>query len=134
MNHPEQKRLKDLKVLFVDDNKINQMLMAHSLLRKFDIAVDLASDGKIALQMLENEIYDFVLMDLRMPVMNGKEAIRAIRAFGGSYFSNLPICIYISMIEEDEIKELKEIGMTSFLYSKPFDFDGLHIELLKCLK
>jgi CheY-like chemotaxis protein len=126
--------MKDLKVLFVDDNLMNQRLMAHSLLRKFDITVDLASNGKIALEMLESEIYDFVLMDLRMPVMNGKETIRAIRSFGGSYFSNLPICICYSMIEESEIKELTEIGMTSFLYSKPFDFDGLHIELLKCLK
>jgi PAS domain S-box-containing protein len=67
-----------LSVLLVEDNPVNQ-LVASSMLQKWGHHVTVATNGKEALQRLENNAYDIVLMDMQMPVMGGVEATRAIR-------------------------------------------------------
>ncbi|PKO56831.1 MAG: hypothetical protein CVU28_01500, partial [Betaproteobacteria bacterium HGW-Betaproteobacteria-21] len=69
-------------ILLVEDTPINQRL-AMLLLKKFGHSVEVANDGQEALQMLALRRYDLVLMDCRMPVMDGLEATRAIRAGAG---------------------------------------------------
>lgn len=69
---------RDLRVLVVEDNRINQQV-AVKMLEKLGAAVDLAEDGRQAVEMTAGRAYDLVLMDCHMPVMDGYEATAAIR-------------------------------------------------------
>ena len=66
------------RVLVVEDNKVNQKVIL-SLLAKFQLKPDLADNGQVALDQLERQAYDLVLMDCQMPVMDGYEATRTLR-------------------------------------------------------
>ena len=66
------------KVLVVEDNRINQKVVV-SMLARFQLEVDLADNGQLALELLEKQAYDLVLMDCQMPVMDGYEATKILR-------------------------------------------------------
>jgi CheY-like chemotaxis protein len=66
-------------VLLVEDNRINQMVAAR-MLGRLGLSHDIAEDGRVALEKLRRGDYDLVLMDMQMPVMDGIEATRALRA------------------------------------------------------
>ena len=72
--------LKDLKILVVDDNEVNQRL-AILIFRKMGFKCDVSSDGKEAFEMYQKKAYDLIFMDLQMPVMDGLESTKLIRAF-----------------------------------------------------
>lgn len=80
--------LKGAKILLVEDNKVNQML-AVKLLKKQGMDCTIANNGKEAIEMLENEPFDGVLMDCHMPVMDGYTATRHLREV--EQFKSLPI-------------------------------------------
>ena len=80
-------RTRGVRVLLVEDNEINQEV-AIGQLEDAEIAVDLAENGEIAVRMVRNKDYDLVLMDMQMPVMDGVEATRVIRA--DPRFNSLP--------------------------------------------
>lgn len=130
----EHQHLKTLKGLVVEDDFINQKFIAYTLLKKWNISVDVASNGEIALEMLSRKLYDFVIMDDRMPLMDGIETTRIIRSFGGKYYENLPVYGLISDFETDRLLKAMENGMTCCIVKQPFDFDALYLQLLKCLK
>ena len=67
------------RVLVVEDNPVNQ-LVAAGLLEALGYSADIADDGLVALEMLQDPAYDLVLMDVQMPRMDGYAATRAIRA------------------------------------------------------
>lgn len=75
----EQRHMRQLKVLLAEDNKINQ-LVAVELLGKRGHQVDVAENGKLAVEALVRQPYDLIFMDVQMPVMDGFEATRIIRA------------------------------------------------------
>ncbi len=75
-------------LLLVEDNEINQ-LIAEELLSTVGYSVDIANNGQEALEMLEKQYYDLVLMDIQMPVMDGLTASQKIRQ--QEKFSNLPV-------------------------------------------
>ncbi len=118
----------DLHVLIVEDNVVNQRL-ASLLLQKAGCSADIAGDGGKALEMLKKNYYDFVLMDVQMPNMDGHTATRRIReleasAERGSYVSlaGRPNRLYIVGLtaharKEDE-QQCLAAGMDDFL-SKP---------------
>lgn len=118
----------DLHVLIVEDNVVNQRL-ASLLLQKAGCSADIAGDGGNALEMLKNNYYDFVLMDVQMPNMDGHTATRRIReleasAERGSYVSlaGRPNRLYIVGLtaharKEDE-QQCLAAGMDAFL-AKP---------------
>lgn len=68
-----------MRVLYVDDNAVNRMVM-REMLRAAGIRMDEAEDGETGLRMIEADAYDLVLMDLRMPGVDGAMAIRRLRA------------------------------------------------------
>src|SRR5688572_26038448 len=70
--------IKNIKVLVVEDIALNQLLMK-TLLDDFGFELDIASNGKIAIEKLKTKSYDIILMDLQMPEMNGFEATEYIR-------------------------------------------------------
>ena len=76
----EKTHLENRKILLVDDQDINRMLTAKFLKEK-KIIIDEAKNGKEALEKIQNNKYDLVLMDIQMPIMNGIEAIIAMREY-----------------------------------------------------
>ena len=107
------------RILLVEDNEINQ-LVAGETLRRAGFTVEIASNGLEAFEAATRDGADFiaVLMDLQMPVMDGYEATRRIRAHDG--MSDLPIIAVTAHALANERQKCLEAGMTGFL-SKPFD-------------
>ena len=109
--------LKGLKVLLVEDNIINQKVTA-SFLKKWGAEFEIANNGLEAVKKVEKKKFDMILMDLQMPVMNGVEATKTIRAMGG-HSAKVPI-IALTASAVLEVKEYAlKSGLTDFL-TKPF--------------
>ncbi len=105
------------RVLVVEDNAINQ-LVAEGLLTELGFDVDIAPDGKEALEAVAAGSYAVVLMDCRMPVMDGFEATAAIRS--REVGARLPIIAMTASATEDDRRRAIEVGMDGFI-PKPVD-------------
>lgn len=109
----------ELHVLLVEDNIANQEI-ARGFLNRWGVKVDLANHGKEALQKIKSKAYDLMLIDVRMPVMDGYEATRRIRAMKGDYFKNLPIIALTASTLTESRSKMEDCGMNEIV-SKPFD-------------
>ncbi|MGK0247577.1 MAG: PAS domain S-box-containing protein [Oleispira sp.] len=120
------------RVLIVEDNATNQKV-SQLLLDKLGIHADIACNGLEALQVLENQPYDLVLMDCLMPVMDGFKASRKIRESDSKVLNrSIPIvALTASTMKQDQEKCLAA-GMNDFL-SKPVEVDKLQQALLSWL-
>lgn len=120
---PEGKRLQGLRVLLAEDNIINQQV-AVEILSHEGAVVDVANNGQEALSMLEMRPghYHTVLMDLQMPVMDGYDATRALRA--KPVFSKLPIIAMTAHAMSGERETCLAVGMNDHL-SKPIEVERL---------
>ena len=97
--------------------------------------VETAENGKLAVEMIEKAdvgYYDAVLMDIQMPMMNGYDATRAIRAMGGER-SRIPVIAITANTFEDDRREAQEAGMNAHI-SKPFNPVELIATLNDCIK
>ncbi|CAK8715211.1 histidine kinase [Candidatus Electronema halotolerans] len=106
-----------LRVLAADDNRGNQMLI-RTFLKKFDLTVDFVDNGADALQKVQETPYDVVFMDVNMPVMDGLEATRRIRAEIAPEQQPWIVAITANVAVEDR-QRCTEAGMNDFL-EKPF--------------
>jgi signal transduction histidine kinase/CheY-like chemotaxis protein/HPt (histidine-containing phosphotransfer) domain-containing protein len=122
-------RLKGLRVLVVEDNDFNQDLIAE-LLEQCGVIVTLCGNGREALGQLTNEHFDIVLMDMQMPIMDGYEATRRIRATP-ALANQCIIAMTANAMAEDKRRCL-EAGMDDF-ETKPIDADHLYQTLVKWL-
>jgi len=104
------------RVLLVEDNPINQMV-AQKMLEKIGIQATLAADGQEALNMLDQDEFDAVLMDCQMPVMDGYEATRRIREQGA--LLKLPVIAMTANVMEGDREKCIEVGMNDYI-GKPF--------------
>ena len=104
------------RVLLVEDNPVNQMV-AKGMLVKLGYQVQVAAHGAEALEMLEQEPIDLILMDCNMPVMDGYEASRRIRNNGR--WLQLPIIALTANALPDERERCRAAGMNDYL-AKPF--------------
>ncbi len=115
------------RVLIVEDNKINQQYLTW-LLEKWEIAYDVASNGEEALDLTERNKYDLILMDIRMPVMDGYETTIRLRNRSLNPNYQVPIIALTASALVDEKEKALKVGMNSHL-SKPFSPDQLRTML-----
>lgn len=104
------------QILLVEDNPVNQ-LVAKGMLAKLGCQVQVAAHGAEALEILEREDFDMVLMDCNMPVMDGYEASRRIRQSGR--WPDLPIVALTANAMPEERERCRAAGMNDYL-AKPF--------------
>lgn len=117
----------DISILLAEDNKLNQ-IVATKHLKKFGFEIDIADNGKIAIEMLKKKKYDLILMDINMPVMDGIEATERIRKLNIPQSSILIVAMTASVLAKDTQKCI-DAGMNDFI-SKPFDPEKLNDKLL----
>jgi PAS domain S-box-containing protein len=122
---------KDLNVLLVEDNDINR-LYAGSILKNWSCKVDIAENGLVAIEKVKNNLYDVVLMDVQMPVMDGYEATRAIRLLDAPK-NEVPIVALTANATKPDIEKCLSAGMNAYL-SKPFTPDDLRRKIIDDLK
>ncbi len=116
-SHPDLHVLKGAKILVVEDVPVNQML-AQELLEMQGVIVTLANNGLEALEIMLKQPFDCVLMDMQMPVMDGLEATRQIRA-NPAIKDTYIIAMTANARNEDSLR-CKEAGMNDFI-TKPID-------------
>jgi CheY-like chemotaxis protein len=109
------------RVLLVEDNPVNQ-LVGRSLLEQLGLSVELAVDGRQAVERARD--FDLVLMDCQMPVMDGFEATRRIRALG----IHVPILALTADLVDDRRAQCLAAGMNGFI-GKPVRLNDLRAEL-----
>ncbi|MBR2683566.1 MAG: response regulator, partial [Atopobiaceae bacterium] len=112
------------RVLMAEDNEINQEI-ARYVLEDMGLVVDVVSDGTGTVERIETcepGAYDAVLMDVRMPIMDGYEATRRIRALADPARSGIPIIAVTANTFDEDMQEAQDAGMTAFL-SKPLDVE-----------
>ena len=123
-------------LLLVEDNEINREF-ATELLHSMNVVVDAAVNGEEAVAMVQQRIYDGVLMDIQMPVMDGLEAARRIRALtqqpGSERFSSLPIIAMTAMAMAHDAEKCLQAGMNDYI-TKPVSPDRLTATLAKWLR
>ncbi|MBF0129732.1 MAG: PocR ligand-binding domain-containing protein, partial [Alphaproteobacteria bacterium] len=121
--------IRGARVLLVEDNDLNQQV-ASELLGDAGVVVDIAGNGRIAVERVREGVYDLILMDMQMPDMDGVEATVDIRRLG---FADTPIVAMTANAKQVDRKRCADAGMNDFL-SKPIDSDGLYAMLLKWVR
>jgi signal transduction histidine kinase/ActR/RegA family two-component response regulator len=125
--------LKGKRILVVEDNAMNQMVIKMITKKWLNTSVEFANNGEIGVNMLKNNSFDIVLMDLQMPIMDGYEATIAIRnGEAGETNRNIPIIAVTADVMESTKERVVEIGMNHYL-SKPVDKDSLYKNILALL-
>jgi signal transduction histidine kinase/DNA-binding response OmpR family regulator/HPt (histidine-containing phosphotransfer) domain-containing protein len=115
---PPRQPGRSLRILLAEDNKINQQLVT-MLLRKAGHQVDLAENGELAVEAVRNGEYDLVLMDVQMPILDGVQATKRIRAFP-PLKNGVPIIALTAHAMEGAKEEYLAAEMDDYL-SKPID-------------
>ena len=122
------------RILLAEDNELNQEI-AEAILGDAGFEVEIAENGQIAVEMLsrsEHGYYQLVLMDVQMPVMNGYEATREIRALEDRELAGIPILAMTANAFEEDKQAALRCGMDGHI-AKPIDIDNLFSTLNKIL-
>lgn len=130
---PEDKiSLKDANILLVEDNLINQKIVLLSL-KKSVKSVDVANNGKEALDKFGSARYDLILMDIQMPIMNGIVTTKKIRSIEKSTNTHTPIIAITANALLGDKEECLSAGMDDYI-SKPFQIETLITKMEQQLK
>lgn len=122
-------QVKNIRVLVVEDIALNQLLMK-TLLDDFGFERDIATNGRIAIEKLEKESYDIILMDLQMPEMNGFDATEHIRTV---MKSTIPIIALTADVTTVDLAKCKAVGMNDYI-AKPVDERILYSKIISLVK
>ena len=117
-------------LLIVEDNAVNQRV-ATLLTERLGYTSDVVDDGAMALEAVQKNVYDAVLMDCQMPVMDGWEATERIRQFSGKA-RNLPIIAVTASVLPAQRDRCFSVGMNDYV-PKPIDIDVLSTALERAL-
>ena len=125
----------NMKLLLVEDNMVNREI-ASLVLTEYGFTLDTAENGKEAVEKVEASTpgeFAAVLMDIQMPIMNGYEATKAIRALSDPALANIPIIAMTANAFKEDIKAAKDAGMNSHI-AKPLDVPQMIATLTEVLK
>jgi len=117
------KSLKDRKILVFEDNALNQQLMENRL-RSWGCQPFITDNGIYGLQLLENHQFDLVLMDLRMPKMNGFQITECIRKSEHKHVKNIPVVALTADLSVTDKENCRKAGVTDYIL-KPYNADEL---------
>jgi len=120
----------DVRVLVVEDNPMNLKYLS-SLLNKYQIPFDVATDGKKALKKASEQYYNLILMDMKLPKMSGMDVAAYIRQ-GQSFNTATPIVLVSAAAFQTTVDRAKEVGVNELL-AKPYTPDQLIYILRKYL-
>ena len=131
----QQADFRNKRMLLVEDNVINREI-AQMILMELGFKVETAEDGKIGLDKVAASApgyYDGVLMDIQMPVMNGYESTKAIRALPDPELSRIPIIAMTANAFAEDIQHVLDVGMNGHI-AKPINIPDMVATLRECLK
>lgn len=118
-------------VLLVEDNKVNKII-AYKFLTSWNLQVEIAENGIIAVEKIKDQSFELILMDLQMPEMDGYDATAAIRQYGVEPYNTVPIIALTASSKADVYENIFLSGMNDFI-SKPYDPIVLHGKIKKYL-
>jgi signal transduction histidine kinase len=124
--------LEGKKILVAEDNKIN-FFVANKFLIGWGITVTHAENGQIALDILEKEDFDLILMDLHMPVMDGIEATRILRKSDNPRLRDIPIVALTAAIMSESHDKIEDLNINDYVL-KPFKPHDLFERILKHIR
>ncbi len=126
-------QLGKLNILLAEDNELNQIL-AKRVINNFGCELDIAENGKLALEKFREKDYDIILMDIMMPEMDGLEATKIIRNEFSAPKKNIPILAMTAFIfTESSDNKYLEAGMNDYIL-KPFNPDKLKQKIAKLVQ
>ncbi len=123
-----------MRILLAEDIEMNREI-ATMILSEFGFVVDTAENGKIAVEKISNAApgdYKAILMDIQMPVMNGYDAARAIRALPDPLLSSIPIIAMTANAFSEDVQDAMDAGMNAHI-AKPLDVNKMMETLAEIL-
>lgn len=128
------KKLNDVKLLLVEDNEFNRMVAEDTLKELLpNITIDIAINGQEAVDRVQEEHYDIVLMDIQMPVMDGVTATRTIRTTLSAPAKDVKIIAMTANVLQEDVAQYFNTGMNAYV-SKPFQVDELLLKMAAVLE
>jgi len=129
LDEQSMKRLNSLKVLLVEDNDFNRMVAEDTLKDLLPgIRLNVAQNGQEAVDCIRTEMYDIVLMDIQMPVMDGLTATQVIRNKLPEPYRSVKIIAMTANVLQEDVQEYFDAGMNAFI-SKPFNAAELLLKM-----
>jgi hypothetical protein len=126
--------IRKAKILLVEDNEFNRIVAVDTLTEFLGgIHIEIAGDGKEAIEKLQQSVYDIVLMDIQMPGMDGYDATKFIRTSTNAPLNKIPILAMTANATREEIEKCKECGMNGHV-PKPFVPDMLFRKMSELLQ
>lgn len=124
-----------INLLLVEDHKMNQIVARKTLERQYEsmIKITIANNGQEAVNILEENLFDIILMDIQMPIMDGYETTQHIRNKMPEQVSRIPILAMTAHAHISKDEKFKEYGMDDFVL-KPFEPDQLFSKISKYTK
>ena len=127
-------KLNDVKLLLVEDNEFNRMVAEDTLKELLpNITIDIAINGQEAVDRVQEEQYDIVLMDIQMPVMDGVTATRTIRTTLSAPAKDVKIIAMTANVLQEDVAQYFNTGMNAYV-SKPFQVDELLLKMAAVLE
>jgi len=120
-----------LRILLAEDNAVNQRLTSR-LLEKMGHTVTIAGNGQIALQLLAEEEFDLVAMDMQMPIMDGLEATERIRASEKRSGRHVAIVAMTANAFEEDRERCRRAGMDGYI-AKPVSYKSIEMEIARVM-
>ncbi len=122
----------DQRILIAEDNMGNQAVI-ESFMELWELNFDFAQNGQEAVDMIKSKKYDLILMDLRMPVMDGYDAAKKIRSMDDNYFKTVPILALTASALNNVKESILEAGMDDCVI-KPFNPNELNAALCRYIE
>ena len=113
-----------MKVLLADDDRMSRLVTRHILATEFGCAVAEVCDGLEALEALRTDCFDLLVLDLHMPVVDGRQTLRALRESDDPRWQALPVVVLSADCSEEIVREAAALHIAGYV-AKPIVRDRL---------